>query len=93
MWWYVCHSAQCRGQRTAQRSLLFFYHVGPRDQTLDVRLGSKRLYLQSHLPGPGKVSQLLKLSDKQQKDILLFTLASFKYSLNFTEQEKAFSTI
>lgn len=92
MWWHVCHSAQHRGQRTAKRGLLF-YHVGPREQTPDVRLGSKHLYLQSHLLGPGKVFQLLKLSDKQLRDILLFTLASFKYSLNFREQEKAFSAI
>lgn len=35
-----------------QRSVLTFYHVGPRDQTLSFRLGSKHIYPLSHLASP-----------------------------------------
>jgi hypothetical protein len=31
-----------------------FYHEGPRNRTLIIRLGSKRFYLLSHLAGPLK---------------------------------------
>ena len=35
-----------------QKSVLFLHHVGPRNQTMVISLGSKHLYPLSHLSGP-----------------------------------------
>lgn len=47
--WGVCDMAY-GGHRTTSGTL--FHQMGPRDQTQAIGLGSKQLYLLSHLPSP-----------------------------------------
>lgn len=59
-----------------------FYHVGSRDQTLVLKLGSKCLYLPTHLAGPdlkpwlqacfwGNISPLIRFFKKQMNSLLI----------------------
>jgi hypothetical protein len=46
--------SQCdhEGQRAPPEPGLFFYHMSPRDQIQIMRLGSRHIYLLTHLTGP-----------------------------------------
>jgi hypothetical protein len=44
-----------RSEDNLLKLIPFFYHVDPRDQTQVARLGSKCLYLMSHLHRPSPV--------------------------------------
>jgi hypothetical protein len=47
-----CNASRHQCQDNDQDSVLFLYHVGPRNQTQIIRIGSRCLPLLSHLSGP-----------------------------------------